>query len=87
MQHDGDGRILEDGEERRKVLECDRVDHGDRPVGRDLHDAQLRAIRALPHELRVDRETAGRADRVHQIRELGGGGEKGGMGSSHGAPR
>jgi hypothetical protein len=61
MQHDRQVGRLQDGEERRKVTERYCVEHRGAGVGRDLDDAEPRAIGPLPHELGVEGEASARA--------------------------
>ena len=72
VQHHGNARVAEDGEERREVAQLDGIDHGGARLGGDLHDAELRPVRPLPHELGVEREAPGRTDlggeRVERVR-------------------
>src|SRR5581483_7132943 len=79
-----DPGIGEDREEGREVPAGERVDHGRRRLGRDLHDAEHRAIRALPDELGVEREPSGRAHLVGERGDLAGAGEERWDGGGHG---
>ena len=86
VQDDRDIRVAQDREQRRQIGEGRGVEDGGGVVGRDLHDAERRAVGPLPHELRVQGESSGRADLLGEVRDLGGGGqERGGVG--HGAPQ
>ena len=70
VQDDRHRRIPKGGEERREVRDRERIDDGDRLPRRHLHHAQDGPVGPLPHELRIDRESARRVDLLHELDEL-----------------
>ena len=59
VQHHGHTRVAEHGEERRQVVQRNRVDDGDVARGGHLHDAEHGPVCPLPDELGVECESPG----------------------------
>jgi len=72
MEHLGDPGVLHEREQAVEIVQRQRVDAGQEPGGRDLHQAQPRPVGLLADELGVDGEPVGLCQSVEGLFEGGG---------------
>ena len=80
MQHLGRARIGQQARQRRQVGAAQRVEQDEFGPGRQLHERELRQIRAFAQEFRVERDVGDALEALARGGELGGVGNQGGCG-------